>query len=52
MQHPATAPPPAHPATCYQRTFHGRTDQVSQVRREIAVHLAGYVNPVWPHLLP
>jgi len=41
MQHPATAPPPAHPATCYQRTFHGRTDQVSQVRRDIAAHLAG-----------
>jgi anti-sigma regulatory factor (Ser/Thr protein kinase) len=41
MQHPATAPPPAHPATRYQRTFHGRTDQVSQVRREIAAHLAG-----------
>jgi anti-sigma regulatory factor (Ser/Thr protein kinase) len=41
MQHPATAPPPAHPATRFQRTFHGRTDQVSQVRREIAAHLAG-----------
>ena len=41
MQHPATAPPPAHPATGFQRTFHGRTDQVSQVRREIAAHLAG-----------
>jgi len=40
MQQPATAPPPADPATWYQRTFHGRADQVSQVRREIAAHLA------------
>jgi anti-sigma regulatory factor (Ser/Thr protein kinase) len=30
----------AEPATRYQRTFHGRADQVSQVRREIAHHLA------------
>jgi hypothetical protein len=29
----------AEPATWYQRTFHGRADQVSQIRREIAVHL-------------
>jgi serine/threonine-protein kinase RsbW len=28
-------------ASWYKRTFHGRTDQVSQVRREIAAHLAG-----------
>lgn len=41
MQHPATASAPVHPATGYQRTFHGRTDQVSQVRRDIAAHLAG-----------
>ncbi len=41
MQQPATAPPPAHPASRFQRTFHGRTDQVSQVRRDIAAHLAG-----------
>jgi serine/threonine-protein kinase RsbW len=26
---------------CYQRTFHGRTDQVSVVRTDIAQHLAG-----------
>jgi anti-sigma regulatory factor (Ser/Thr protein kinase) len=32
---------PEHPATRFQRTFPGRTDQVSQVRREIAAHLAG-----------
>lgn len=25
----------------YKRTFHGRTDQVSQVRRDIAAHLTG-----------
>jgi hypothetical protein len=41
MQQPATAPPPAHPATWYQRTFHGRADQVGQVRRDIAAQLAG-----------
>jgi hypothetical protein len=42
MQQPATAPPPADPATIqYQRTFHGRADQVGQVRRDIARHLAG-----------
>ncbi len=29
----------AEAATWYQRTFHGRADQVSQVRREIARHL-------------
>ena len=29
------------PATCYQRTFHGRADQVSQVRRDVAGHLDG-----------
>jgi anti-sigma regulatory factor (Ser/Thr protein kinase) len=29
----------AEAATRYQRTFHGRTDQVSQVRREVARHL-------------
>lgn len=28
-------------STWYQRTFHGRADQVAQVRREIADHLAG-----------
>ena len=28
-------------ATRYQRTFHGRADQVGQVRRDIARHLAG-----------
>ena len=28
-------------AAWYQRTFHGRADQVSQVRREITAHLAG-----------
>jgi len=28
-------------ATRYQHTFHGRADQVSQVRRAIARHLAG-----------
>jgi serine/threonine-protein kinase RsbW len=31
----------AETATRYQRTFHGRADQVSQVRRDIARHLAG-----------
>lgn len=29
----------AEAATRYQRTFHGRADQVAQVRREIAAHL-------------
>ncbi len=28
-------------ATWYQRTFHGRADQVARVRREIAAHLDG-----------
>jgi anti-sigma regulatory factor (Ser/Thr protein kinase) len=28
-------------ATRYQRTFHGRADQVAQVRRDIAMHLNG-----------
>ncbi len=28
-------------ATWYQRTFHGRTDQVACVRHEIAAHLDG-----------
>jgi hypothetical protein len=31
----------AETATRYQRTFHGRPDQVSQVRRDIAQHTAG-----------
>ncbi|MGH3221290.1 MAG: ATP-binding protein, partial [Streptosporangiaceae bacterium] len=31
----------AKAATCYQRTFHGQADQVSQVRREVASYLAG-----------
>ena len=31
----------AEAATRYQRTFHGRADQVARVRREIASHLAG-----------
>src|SRR5437868_2010363 len=31
----------AEAATWYQRTFHGRADQVSQVRREVARYLAG-----------
>ena len=31
----------AEAVTCYQRTFHGRPDQVSQVRRDIGQHLAG-----------
>ncbi len=35
-------PAPAHDqATRFQRTFCGRTDQVSQVRRDIAAYLAG-----------
>jgi hypothetical protein len=37
--HPSRPAPP--PATWYQRTFHGRADQVGQVRREIAAHLHG-----------
>ncbi len=32
---------PARAATWYQCTFHGRADQVAQVRREIAGHLDG-----------
>jgi serine/threonine-protein kinase RsbW len=32
---------PAEAATWYQRTFHGRTDQVPRVRREIAAYLDG-----------
>jgi hypothetical protein len=32
---------PARGGTWYQRTFHGRPDQVAQVRRDIAAHLAG-----------
>ena len=31
----------AEAATRYQRTFHGRTDQVARIRREIASHLTG-----------
>ena len=31
----------AQAATRYQRTFHGRADQVGQVRRDMARHLAG-----------
>jgi anti-sigma regulatory factor (Ser/Thr protein kinase) len=31
----------AQAATWYQRTFHGRADQVARVRREIAAHLDG-----------
>ncbi len=31
----------AGPATWYQRTFHGRADQVARVRHEIAAHLDG-----------
>jgi hypothetical protein len=31
----------ASTATCYQRIFHGRTDQVSHVRRDVAAHLDG-----------
>ena len=30
----------ARPPAWYQRTFHGRADQVARVRREIAAHLA------------
>ncbi len=29
----------AEPATWYQRTFHGRADQIRRVRQEIAQHL-------------
>jgi len=32
----------AQAATSYQRTFHGRADQIGQVRRDIASHLAGH----------
>jgi len=32
----------AEPATWYQRTFHGRADQVSHVRSQIARYLAGH----------
>jgi hypothetical protein len=32
----------AQAATSYQRTFHGRADQIGQVRRDIATHLAGH----------
>ena len=31
----------AQAATWYQRTFHGRADQVAQVRRDIAANLDG-----------
>jgi anti-sigma regulatory factor (Ser/Thr protein kinase) len=31
----------AEAATRYQRTFHGRADQVAQVRRDLAAHLTG-----------
>ena len=31
----------AETATWYQRTFHGRVDQVARMRREIAAHLDG-----------
>jgi anti-sigma regulatory factor (Ser/Thr protein kinase) len=31
----------AQAATGYQRTFHGRADQIARVRREIAAHLDG-----------
>src|SRR6266571_7022751 len=33
-------PQAAQTAAWYQRTFHGRADQVSQVRRDLARHLA------------
>ena len=33
--------PATEAATRYQRTFHGRADQVGQVRRDMARHLAG-----------
>jgi anti-sigma regulatory factor (Ser/Thr protein kinase) len=37
---PAPAPAPTHDqATTFHRTFCGRTDQVSQVRRDIAAYL-------------
>jgi two-component sensor histidine kinase len=32
----------AQAATSYQRTFHGRADQIGLVRRDIASHLAGH----------
>jgi anti-sigma regulatory factor (Ser/Thr protein kinase) len=32
----------AQAATSYQRTFHGRADQIGQVRRDIATHLADH----------
>jgi anti-sigma regulatory factor (Ser/Thr protein kinase) len=32
----------ARAATSYQRTFHGRADQIGLVRRDIASHLAGH----------
>jgi hypothetical protein len=32
----------AQAATSYQRTFPGRADQIGQVRRDIASHLAGH----------
>jgi hypothetical protein len=31
----------AEAATQYQRTFHGRADEISQVRRDVASYLAG-----------
>jgi hypothetical protein len=33
--------PAAEPVTRYQRTFHGRADQVQQVRHEVAGYLGG-----------
>jgi hypothetical protein len=33
--------PAAQVATRYQRTFHGRADQVSQVRADITRYLGG-----------
>lgn len=32
---------PAEPITWYQRTFHGRPDQVAQIRRDLTAHLDG-----------
>jgi two-component sensor histidine kinase len=32
----------AQVAISYQRTFHGRADQIGQVRRDIVAHLAGH----------
>jgi anti-sigma regulatory factor (Ser/Thr protein kinase) len=40
-QAPAAEQPSHPPATPYQRTFPGRADQVSQVRRDLARHLSG-----------